>query len=88
MQSAPVCRYVLTLTDIETGNVTTVADANFENNISITVSTDELTTNRYYNLSLVAVNVAGTAASFEILSKALGMHLHFNYSNCGEGACI
>ena len=69
LQSAVVCTSVLTLTDTETGDVTTVTNVTLDDNIIITVSTDELTTNRYYNVSLTARNVFGTATSFGILSK-------------------
>ena len=60
----------MTFTDIDTGEVVMIGDADLliaENTINI--STDQLTANRLYTISVIARNVAGPGTSFFQISK-------------------
>ena len=69
LQSAPVCRSRLTLTDISTGEAIQLGDTNVTiSETNITFATQGLREDHYYNVTVTASNIAGSAVSHIILS--------------------
>lgn len=84
--SAPVCTAVLTFVDLDTGDTITLGTTDLtleENNITFTAESGLLTTNRHYDVTVTATNIAGSATSY----ITIGTHGVTGAVGCGGEWC-
>ena len=67
-----MCRGELAFEDIDTGEMSTLGDADVTiAGNTITFSTGQLTVNRHYNVTVTATNAAGLTTSYVTISKGI-----------------
>ncbi len=62
-----MCTAVLTFVDLDAGDIITLGTTDVtleENNITFTAESGLLTTNRHYDVTVTAANIAGSATSY------------------------
>ena len=69
MQSASTCTSILTFVNVDSGETTVISADVMSSPENITFDPAQLDTNSNYNVSVLAINVAGSAVSYTSISE-------------------
>ena len=67
-QYAPTCTSILTFVNVDSGETTVISDV-MPSPENVTFDPAQLVTNSNYNVSVLAINVAGSALSYTRISE-------------------